>query len=140
MDENERRLEGLRAQTNGKPAEVVRLMTTPAEHPELRWVSPAKHLDGSPWPGYEPGRRHLEDCPHIRWEDSPRPIPATNEQMREVRPCLNCIAREFGKDVETSKQTRFGDLCPACYTTLPLTGKCDNCELLAAVVDTHEED
>jgi hypothetical protein len=48
--------------------------------------------------------------------------------MREVRPCLNCIAREFGKGVEISEQTRFGDLCPACHTTLPLTGKCDNCE------------
>jgi len=70
-------------------------MSSPVDHPDIRYVIPPTHLDGTPI-GIKPRKRHHADCGHFKWPGGivlGTPVLATEEQMQALRPCKSCIAR-----------------------------------------------
>jgi len=108
-------------------------MAEAVEHPDIRYVVNPVHLDGQRT-GAEPRLRHYPDCGHFEWGDGVRlgtPILATTEQMRTLRACKTCISSRgasSGPAASSPAEARLGALCPGCSQTLPLTGRCDNCD------------
>ncbi len=71
-------------------------MTSPVEHPDIQYVIAPRHLDGTP-AGTKPRMRHHADCSHFDMRGGVRlgsPVLATDEQMRTLRACKTCIARQ----------------------------------------------
>jgi hypothetical protein len=103
------------------------------EYPDIRYVVSPVHVDGT-LTGGKPRLRHYPDCGHFGWPDGVRlgtPELATDEQMRSLRACKSCISSRSGRAGNTrpsAREARAGRLCPTCHQTLPLTGRCDNCE------------
>jgi hypothetical protein len=102
------------------------------EHPDIRYVVYPVHLDGTST-GQPPRMRHDPDCGHFEWGDGEilgTPQLATDEQMRMLRACKTCVARRSGSSrggMPGVGEAKAGQLCPACYQIMPLTGICDNC-------------
>lgn len=90
------------------------------------------HIDGT-LSGDPPTARHYRDCGggHFTWtgrsEPLGEPVPATEEQMRTLPACKNCIGRGEGADVNSTRESRHGKICPTCQQQMPLTGICDFC-------------
>jgi len=107
-------------------------MTGIVEHPDIRYVVYPVHLDGTRT-GAEPRLRHDPDCSHFEWRDGTvlgTPELATEEQMQTLRACKTCVetrGESSRSGLDSVKEGRLGDVCPACSQVMPLTGICDNC-------------
>lgn len=102
------------------------------EHPDIRYVVYPVHRDGT-LTGVEPRLRHYPGCGHFDWGDGTllgTPVLATEEQMRTLKACKDCVQSRGGSPGDTRQRVsdaRTGGLCPTCSQVLPLTGLCDNC-------------
>jgi len=70
-------------------------MSAAVDHPDIRYVVYPVHLDGT-LTGRPPRMRHDPDCGNFKWRDGTilgTPRLATNEQMRALRACKNCVKR-----------------------------------------------
>mgnify|MGYP006876022605 CR=1 FL=1 len=103
------------------------------EHPELRVVVPPTTWDGVPKAG-APRMRHLSgDCQHFTWPHGivGTPQPATDDEMRALPPCSDCVARHGQRTslaVRSAPDRPIGATCASCFCELPVTGQCDNCD------------
>src|SRR5260370_28038612 len=69
-------------------------MAGAGDHPDIRFVVDPVHMDGT-LTGAKPRMRHRPDCRHFKWPGGKvlgTPVPATEAQMRSLRPCKSCIA------------------------------------------------
>jgi hypothetical protein len=108
-------------------------MASEVEHPDIRYVVYPVHLDGTPT-GAVARVRHDPDCSHFEWGDGTvlgTPLLASDEQMQTLRACKTCIDTRHGRrgsgGLGAGRDGPTGEICPACFQTMPLTGTCDNC-------------
>lgn len=102
-------------------------------HPEIKYVVPPVDMNGVVT-GEAPRMRHDLNCGHFTFADGTvlgTPQPATEEQMRNLPPCKDCVHRRSSS--HSGSRTRSsagptGPLCPTCFIAMPLSGKCDNCD------------
>ena len=111
----------------------TRSVAQEVEYPQIRYVVPPTRMDGIPT-GQAPRMRHDLGCQHFEWPDGTalsEPKLATEEQMHSLRACKSCVERQ-GRSGSTASRSarrdRYGELCPNCGLTLPLTNRvCDYC-------------
>ncbi len=68
-------------------------MNDQEEYPDIRYVVPPVHLDGT-LTGAKPRMRHNLGCGHFIWPDGTvlgTPREADEEEMRTLRACKTCI-------------------------------------------------
>lgn len=102
-------------------------------HPELKYVVPPADMNGAAT-GQAPRKRHDLDCGHFKFDDGTvpgSPQLATEEQMRNLPPCRDCVSRTSSDERESRARGSAGPtgpLCPTCFVSTPLNGKCDTCD------------
>ena len=107
-------------------------MSAEVEHPDICYVVPGMHRNDT-LSGQPPKTRHYRHCAggHFTWPDRSEPLGepdlATEEQMRTLPACTDCITMGEGSPGSSTREDRLGDVCPSCYQVMPLTGICDNC-------------
>ena len=102
-------------------------------HPEIRYVVPPVDMNGVAT-GQAPRKRHDLDCGHFKFDDGTirgSPQLATEEQMRNMPPCRDCVSRRSSAERESQARGSAGPtgpLCPTCFVSTSLNGKCDTCD------------
>ncbi len=102
-------------------------------HPEIRYVVPPVDMNGVAT-GHAPRKRHDVDCGHFTFDGDTvlgSPQLATEEQMRDVPPCRDCVSRTASAERESQARGSAGPtgpLCPTCFVSTPLNGTCDTCD------------
>ncbi len=72
-------------------------------HPEIRYVVPPVDMNGVAT-GHAPRKRHDVDCGHFTFDGDTvlgSPQLATEEQMRDVPPCRDCVSRTASAERES---------------------------------------
>lgn len=69
-------------------------MIDAVEWPQIKYVVPPTHLDGTPIVGQAPRMRHNSDCSHFKEHGRVlgEPVLADQAQLRTLPACKDCIS------------------------------------------------
>lgn len=102
-------------------------------HPEINYVVTPVDMNGAVT-GAAPRMRHDLDCGHFKFDDGTvlgTPQLASEEQMRDLPPCKDCVNRTSSPPSESragGAAGPTGPVCPKRFVATPLSGVCDTCD------------